>query len=241
MNEEIIYPLGKDMENLKNKNYNMSALTIANTSGWVDKDNSHRVIARKEFEAQLKKQLHVTKYKCGVIVDTFIITGVMEEHEEELWLTEVKDNFLKLFIPTAKYCLVHLGDMEFKLYCILLNKYNMNQYYHLNENYFFSAKELLETMGYNGTDGTNVRHLGESLTVLKRLGLIDYNEEFVGRPGKHGLYRELYWAAQKSVYDIESSGIRDAINEGCQLGAADVNDAKMLGVTVPVQQLPQVF
>lgn len=33
MKEEIVYPLGEDMNYLKNKNYNVSALTIANMNG----------------------------------------------------------------------------------------------------------------------------------------------------------------------------------------------------------------
>lgn len=229
--DEIVYPLGKDMEYLKNKNYNMSALSIANMTGWIDTKNKHRIVNRKEFEKQLKQELHLTKYKCSVIIDAFIAADVIEEHGKDLWLQETKSNFLKLFVPTVKYCLNHLGDMEFKVYCILLNKYTLNQYYHMNENYFFSSKELLEMIGYNGTDGTNVRQMGETLTTLKILGLIDYSEDFVGRSGKHGLYRELYWAAQRSSTDVEASGLKDVKQQNILMSAEDAHDAKLLTCT----------
>ena len=76
------------------------------------------------------------------------------------------------------------------MYCWLLQKYNLHIEYHYVENYFFNKKELLNSIGYSES-AVNRTKLSEALDILENEGFIRYNHEYVGRPGKHGLYWEL--------------------------------------------------
>ena len=240
MAAEVIYPLGKDMVYLKNKNYNISALSYAMLNGWVDQEHGYRIISEKEFLAALKKELKLSKYKCSVILDAFLAAEIVHRSEDGyLMFHMTKQNFLKLLVPTVKFCLMHLNEFEFKTYCILANQYNIHKHYNYRDNYFFSIKDLLEKMGYCAADSNNLRRINEALALLKEIGLINYNKEFVGRPGKHGLYRELYSVEQKSTSGVEGAGIQDLIKSGKVLNEDAVKDAYALGIEVPEQCLPQ--
>ena len=199
MEVEVRYPLGKDMMYLKNKNYNMSALSYAMLNGKIDQESRYRVISEKEFFAALKEELKLSKYKCSVILDAILDAGIAIRSRKNLvffYVTE--ENSLKLNISTVKYCLEHLNEFEFRTYCVLAYKYSTSKAYD-NDMYYclFSNKELLESIGYYAIDSDNLKRIKETLILLKTLKLIDYSEEFEAVMGKQGLYRRLYRVNQK--------------------------------------------
>jgi len=190
----LFLPMGKNDENLKDKNYSMSALVLANDLGYVDKDaenNTYRVISESEFLATLREKMGLSAYKAKKVEEAFIEIGVFIKKDKEIYISAVESNFLRLFIPTAKYCIDNLSDYVFKLYCLLLNIDCKHRARHYEEYYCFSDKELNEKLGY--TDNNAGRKLNEALNTLETLGLIKYNHVYHYKSdGAHGLYRELY-------------------------------------------------
>lgn len=69
----------------------------------------------------------------------------------------------------------------------MLQKYNLHVEYHYKENYFFNKKEILSGIGYSDST-VNRTKLVEALDILEKEGFIRYDHNYVGRPGKHGLY-----------------------------------------------------
>lgn len=227
-----------DEEHMKEKNYDPGVIVVANGIGYIDNEK-RRHFTRAELIAQMKTVLKLTKYKCGIILDVFIDAGIISEGENknELYLNPIRHNFLKMLMTTAKYCLEHLSNNEFKIYCYLFNKYNMHIYYQHIENYFFSEKEVAEAIGYKGRNPNTVRMIKECLLTLRELGLIDYDLESVGRPGKHGTYHELY-----AVYDyspVQTEALQQTIDECKQLPDEFVRDAVVLGNDLSAAELTE--
>lgn len=217
-----------DEKHMQQKNYEPGVMVVAKDIGYINQDNE-RYVNRSELIARMKEVLHLTKYKCSIILDVFIQSGLISQgkNKNELYLNPIKNNFLKILMTTARYCLEHLSSNEFKIYCYLFNKYNMHIYYHHYENYYFSEKEVAESIGYRGRNPNTTRMIKESLLTLKELGLIDYNEESVGRPGKHGIYHELYGVFEYSP--VQERALQQTINENKALPDNLVVDAVTLG------------
>lgn len=55
--------------------------------------------------------------------------------------------------------------------------------------------------------------------LLEKLGYIQYNHQYIGRPGKHGLYLELYQVNKYGSTQIRSAKetIRDFINQNVSI------------------------
>lgn len=190
VNKEML--LSMKEEKLQNQNYNMSALALANMTGYINKIENYRVFSKTQFIVLLKRRLKLSKYKSNVILDTFQELGCIEINGDECHLLPVAGNcFLKIDFRTAQFCLNSMTPLTFKIYCYLLNKYNINQNYNYVENYFFSKMELLRMSGYTNT-GANKRIITDCLAALKKLELIEYNEESVYKKGYRGRYYELY-------------------------------------------------
>ena len=178
---------------MKNKQYNLQALGLANLQGYIDKKEDGRIINKKEFRKELKRILKITYYKIDVIIKTFVALEVLIDYDKDYWkINPVVAPYVKIPVATVKYCINQLSADNFKIYCYLLNKYNIHTYYNHKENYFFSGSELLEMMGYFANDQKNRLKIKSSLDVLEQLGFIEYNHQQIGRPGKHGVYYELY-------------------------------------------------
>ena len=196
--------LNVDNNNMKQKNYDLKVLAIANFQGYIDTEKKCRVIDKKEFLANMKNVLKMTKYKCGIVIETLIELDIIKEEGNNYCLNPVTAPFLKLYAPTVKYLINNLSTFNFKLYCYLLNKYNINKAYDLIENYFFSKKELLEICGYTRAQ-KNLLILEQGLNTLEELGLVSYNHQSVGRSGKHGTYHELYWVSDAANAQITAA------------------------------------
>lgn len=184
--------LSVEEEKLQNQNYDMCALAVANMIGYVDKTEKYRVFSKSRFIGLLKERLELSKYKSKIILETFQELGCIEINGDECHLLPIAGNcFLKLDFKTAQFCLDSMSSLTFKIYCYLLNKYNINKAYSYIENYFFSKAELLRMAGFQ-VNKRNRLMVTNCLSSLMELKLIEYNEESVYRKGHRGRYYELY-------------------------------------------------
>lgn len=196
--------LDVDEEKLRNKNYNMSALALANMSGYVDKKYNCRVFYKSDFKNLLKRRLKIGARKVDVILNTFEEIGCLKIEGDICKLNPVKGNgFLKIDFETAKYCLNCLSPLAFKVYCYLFNKYNIHLAYEYLENYCFSKKELLKMAGYSYSY-RNSEIMEQCLQTLKSVGLLEFSDDpiFKVQNGHPAPYRELYKANLKSHAQI---------------------------------------
>ena len=206
-------------DKMKNRNYNLYLTIIANTMGYVDKDKQYRVVPKTEVRAYLRDSLKLTKYKIKTLLDTYKILGLMDEEGGNFIFYPVKKNFVSLSFSTTMYFLDFFSDFIFKVYCWLLNKYDLHcTYFKGKENYYFNKKELLESIGYSNND-INRHKLDDALILLEKLDYIQYNHQYIGRPGKHGLYLELYQVNKYGNAQIRSAKetIRDFINQNVSI------------------------
>ena len=197
--------LSVDKENMRNKNYNLYLTVIANTMGYVDKENNYRLVPKTEIKAFLRDNFKLTKYKIKTLLDTYKILGLIDEKGSDFIFYPIKKNFVNLSFSTTLYFLDMLSDFVFKVYCWLLNKYDLHlAYFKGKDNYFFNKKELLEGVGY-ANSAANRKRLDDALMLLEKLDYIHYNHQYVGRPGKHGLYLELYKVNKYGNAQIKSA------------------------------------
>ncbi len=214
MTKEEYIMLDIHPDNMKEKNYNLRGMALSNFLGTVDLATNQRIIEKSEFIGQLKQILKLTKYKCKVIVQTFLDLNIIEEDNKYYYINPVSSNFLKLVVPTARYCINNLSDFCFKVYCYMLNKYNIHMAYRHYENYFFSFKEVLNDLGYSNY-ASNMNMLQQALTTLEELGFIEYEHEAKGRPGKHGTYHELYTVNQ--IAPVQVKAAKNYVNNGYEI------------------------
>lgn len=185
--QEMSLSVSKDR--MQDKNYFLLPIVLSNTMGYADRDRG-RIVSKTEFKTTLKKYLKLSNYKFKTLIETFEALGIMEEEGSNYIFNLIKSNFVKLSFSTALYFLDYYSDFIFKIYCWLLQKYNLHVEYHYKENYFFNKKEILSGIGYSDST-VNRTKLVEALDILEKEGFIRYDHNYVGRPGKHGLYWEL--------------------------------------------------
>lgn len=199
MSKEML--LGVKKEDMKNKYYNMSALVLANMSGYVSKEANCRIFSKSEFKKLLKERLGISPRKAEIILNTFKDIGCLEIDKDVCRLNPVNDTFLKLDFETAKFCVDSLNELSFKTYCYLLNKYNIHVKYGYDQNYLFSKKELLQMAGYSYSY-RNSEIMENCLQLLKSAGLLDFSDEPIYKKNGgnlHGQYRELYKANLRTI------------------------------------------
>ena len=161
--------------------------------GYIDTEVQCRIVPKGEYRSFLRDRFSLTKYKIDTLIDTYKMLGLVKEEKGNYLFFPVRKNFVSLNLSTTLFFLNHLSPFCFKTYCWLLNKYDLhNAYFRHGENYFFNLKELLEGIGYSYNNRELRDRLKEALCILEKLGYIEYNHEYVGRPGHHGLYLELY-------------------------------------------------
>lgn len=192
--------LSMEEEKLKNKNYDISALALANMSGYVDKEIKKRVFRKSEFKGLLKERMGICSRKAEIILNTFRDIGCIEIDEDICKLNPVNNSFLKLNFETAKYCVDFLTPLSFKVYCYLFNKYNIHKEYNYREGYYFSKKELLQITGYY-YNNRNSEMMETCLQTLVDVGLIEIGEPAF-RYGHNGKFRALYKVNARSHSQI---------------------------------------
>lgn len=167
-------------------------------------DKGQRLILKTEFKKIMRQTLRKRGPKIDKIVNAYLMLGTISEQGDYYIISEVKEKFVKLTIPTAQFCIENLSEFNMKIYCYLLNKQQIHDAYKHKENYFFSIVELLRATGYS-EGSKNKLKVTQALNLLENLGLIEYNHDSVGRPGKHGTYMELYKANQYSKTQIDAA------------------------------------
>lgn len=180
---------------LEDKHYNPSVFAVGRLIGYMDGDK--RVVIKKDFRKAVKEQLKVNNRQLKIFMDTLIELGLVEEDKDRYYWNPLTTDFIKLKPSTIRYCVKVLSPITFKVYCYLMSKKCIHDKYEMKENYFFSCTDLLKVCGYEKT-GRNVEMMNQILFSLKRLKLIDFNEEYVSRPGARNMYRELLDVMEQS-------------------------------------------
>lgn len=211
--KEIFLDLDKNKMN--NQHYNLSAMAVANVLGYWDDEKQQRVFSKSVFRSKLKENLKIGYRKANKILDTFEELGCIYIEDDMCYLNKVSgSSFLKIDLRTMKYCLDNLSDANFKIYCYLFNKYNLHNAYKYEENYFFSKQELLDMLGYTKT-GESFKKVTSHLLTLKKLGLINFNGQWVNRG--QGRYYELYAVYAQSNVQIEMAQKNSGWNDDTPL------------------------
>lgn len=204
-------------EKMQNKEHEFLPLTWAYFSSYME--NNKRIIPQKEFKRLLRQTLHKRGSKIDKMINTYLMLGTIVEDGDNYIISKTKDNFVKLTIPTAQFCIENLSEFSMKIYCYLLNKQQIHDRYKYKENYFFSKSELLKAVGYSRGGKTELK-LEQALALLEQLDLINYNHKSVGRPGVHGLYLELYKVNQYS--NVQKNAANNFIGEGRTISDPEV-------------------
>ena len=192
--KEIFLSVKDDYLSDKKVDYVGYAATKFVGHGLSDKQNPQRVFQKTEFIDFLRNEIGMKKTKAYDCFNALQDINLINRREDGSYVVDKETApFLKLYKDTVRYFFDHYKPIHFKVYCYLLNKYNLHQAYGYSENYFFSSAELLRVVGYNDRKFNNIKLMNEVLIDLENNHFIHYNHETVGRPGKHGRYKELYW------------------------------------------------
>lgn len=191
--ENEIFVSVKD-EDLSQRRVNYMGYSATKFLGRVDKSTKARVFLKAEYIKFLRQDVHMNQRQAYRCFNALSDIGFIHEVDGKRYAVDrEKAPFLKLRKDTVRYFFDHHTDSHFKVYCYLLNKYNLHEAYGHRENYFFSCAELLRAIGYNGRRFENVKLMNEVLMDLENNSFIRYSHEAVGRPGHRGRYRELYF------------------------------------------------
>ena len=166
--------LNVEVNKLENKKYQLDVLSLIVYNSWMNDDQTVRMIKKKDLRKILVESLKIDSRKTTRLLNNFIDLGILEVKGYDYIVHKAKPPYLKIPISTVKFCLEHMSDLDFKVYCVLLNMFNKHQYYGYSENYFFSKKELLEGVGYTN-NARNLHIADEALVILKKLGFIEYD------------------------------------------------------------------
>lgn len=189
-------------EVLSNKNYELMPLagTYFMDCTFVEKE---KVVRQTEFKTYLKSVLHKSYYKINKLIETYLCLGAMRDDGNGNYIiSPVNIKFVGLTKVTALYFIEHMSDFDLKIYCYLLNKYNIHQQYHHRDYFHFSKAGLLKALGYANKQ-ENVYKVDITLKLLEKLNLIEYSHESHGIAGHHGVYMDLYKVNQYSNVQIE--------------------------------------
>ena len=233
-NKEIFLDVSPDKMQIRNYDLN---LAVASTQvGWGDSENDYMMVPKTEYKAFLKQKLKLSQYKCKTLIDVYIDLGMIKEDKDYYYFYPARTRFISLTIPTAVYFLDNLSSFVFKVYCWLLDKYELHlKYYKNGENFFFSKVQIIEGIGYTKNTKTWAQ-IVNALNTLEELGFISYNHEAVGRPGKHGTYLELYWVNKYGKVQVKAS--KDLMKEFA--GTVVDDDTKVRGLTWSEQELKAI-
>lgn len=223
-------------EKMQIRNYD-PYLTVASVNvGWGDNSKNCLVVYKNEYRAFLKKKLKLSQYKCNTLIKIYIDLGMIKEDSEHYYFYPSRTRFISLTLPTAVYFLDNISDFVFKIYCWLLDKYELHKKYYKNgENFFFSKVQLLEGVGYS--KGSKVwAQVINALNTLEELGFIAYSHTPVGRPGKHGVYLELYWVSKYGNVQVKATEDLMKEFEGEELD----DETKMRAITWDEKELKAI-
>lgn len=120
-------------------------------------------------------------YLCKKFIKVYIDVNLVKETKDyfEFLKTDIQFAWTKLDIGTVAYCLKYLNDDIFKIYCILLYRFNKYQYKNRNnffpEPFKFSRAQICRSMGISENWGPNITRVTFGLETLASLNLIVYD------------------------------------------------------------------
>lgn len=178
-------------ENMKNKNYDLSIITMIDEYIKNSYNQSNEKVKKNELERYLMSTLDISRYKLNVILKTLLNSKVISKDNDFYYLEEVERPYIELSDKTARFFMNALSPLCFKVYCYLVwTKNKADNYVHKGE-CFFTVKEIVEGCGYS-VCGKNYALITEILETLKLLKFVECSDESVTVPGFQGYYKELY-------------------------------------------------
>ena len=184
---KIKLSVSKDrMEDKRYDPFSLGALSVDTEL----KDDFTRELGLKECRKRLR-EAGLSKYKINKFFDNAEAIGVVDIDGIKCIILPVEGQFISIYVDTVKYCMKALSPLSFKIYCYLKKWYQVSENGGYEESYFFSRAEIARELGYF-VDKDSIKSVDMCLRTLKKVGLIDYAEEPVGKRGHHGLYTELY-------------------------------------------------
>lgn len=178
-------------ENMKNKNYDLSIITMIDEYIKNPYNQSNEKVKKNELERYLMSTLDISRYKFNVILKTLLNSKVISKDNDFYYLEEVDRPYIELSDKTARFFMDALSPLCFKVYCYLVwIKNKADNYVHKGE-CLFTVKEIVEGCGYS-VCGKNYALITEMLETLKLLKFVECSDESVTVPGFQGYYKELY-------------------------------------------------
>lgn len=185
-----------DEELMKNKRYNprlySAASILLNFDGMIEDIGKRTMIqqyvksGRSKFMKEYDYLIEAGMIKC-LPIGNQLIRHFTKYHR---FVTFDKDELEKIVNI--------LNDFEFKVYCLLLNKYDMYEYYKYSQYYNFSKSGLLKELGFSLAN-SNFEKVDKTLDKLSGLGLIVYDQNRVAALGSRGSYMPLVYAGREII------------------------------------------
>lgn len=178
-------------ENMKNKNYDLSIITMIDEYIKSPYNQSNEKVKKNELERYLMSTLDISRYKLNVILKTLLNSKVISKDNDFYYLEKIEKPYIELSDKTARFFMNALSPLCFKVYCYLVwVKNKADNYVHKGE-CLFTVKEIVEGCGYS-VCGKNYALITEILETLKLLKFVECSDESVTVPGFQGYYKELY-------------------------------------------------
>lgn len=220
---------GKDLKNdllisvaenhMKVQKYNPQVSLVGYLGGFID-ENGNLNVSKKNLKKGLQERLGLKRTRINTLITTYLELGLIKEDKDNYIFSKIEAPFVGLQRDTIMFCGQHLGQIPFKVYLYLMNKYQLNCIGRQNgryiENYFFSKREIAVALGYNGTKEDNILKIQEALELLQDLGFLKCSSS-QRRQGHNGYYHELFWVNQYSVTHLKSDleYLADRQKRGC--------------------------
>ena len=218
MAEDLSIFLSMKDDYLAEKKLDYRGYAATKLVGFSTKQKDGRIFSGQDFITYLKKKIKLSRYKSKQCLDILVSSGLVKMIDDDTYKIEnEKKPFLNIDVMTVYHFFNNYQAIHFKVYCYLLNKFNIHNQYHHKENYFFSTAELLRMAGYDDRQGKNFLMMNDVLNTLENGHFIKYNHHGVSRNGKHGTYKELYYV------NPYSEGTKQAVKDTKQ----DIKDGNV--------------
>lgn len=206
-------------KHMKVQKYNPQISLIGYVKGFVDNDDN-LVISKVDLKKGLQERLGLKRTRINTLITTYLELGLIKEQGNNYIFSKIEAPFVGLKSDTIMFCSQHLGQVPFKVYLYLMNKYQLNllgkKCGRYTENYFFSKREIAIALGYSGTKEENILKIQEALELLKDLGFLNCSS-LQRRTGHNGYYHELFWVNQYSLTHLSADleYLADRQKRGC--------------------------
>lgn len=184
--------LSIEEECMRDRRYDMLALSVAYLQGRYDEGMCRKLIPPSDLREVLREFLGYSNYKIKKCIDGLLDMGMLEEHDKEYVVmpTAVQSNFVKVDSHVIEKAMRELDSFSFKIYCYLYGKYQVNRMLNLPLGFRFSRAQLLDMSGYSYCRN-NLNKVDDALEKLIEGEYISCSEGYAVK-GKNGWYKELF-------------------------------------------------